>query len=48
MYWETATLKASEPEMQALIKSCNMPQTRSKSTKNKKVTEVCIVETWKL
>ena len=39
MFWriptlkETATLKASESEMQALIKSCNLPQTRSKSNK---------------
>ena len=28
---ETATLKANESEMQALIKPCNWPQTQSKS-----------------
>ena len=40
-----ATLEASACEMQALIKTCNLPLIRSKlNKKNKKVADVCIVE----
>ena len=38
------TFKTSALQMQAIIKSCNMPQTGSKlNEKNKKFTDVCIV-----
>ena len=41
-----ATLTASESEMQALIKLCNLPQTPSKQMKNIKVTDAdgCTVD----
>ena len=41
----TLTFKTSTLQMQALIKSCNMPKTGSNyNEKNKKVTDVCIVD----
>ena len=38
------TLLASESEMQALIKLCNLLQTWFKLNENKKITDICIVE----